>query len=81
MPRFVVHVRPSVVDERARAALARRYPEIDLVAIEPRRGGGEDWLCEAPDTTHLERWVTEQMLGVELRAGWVEPVATDDDVR
>ncbi len=78
MPRFIVHVRPSVVDDEARASLPRRYPEIDLVAVEPRSDGSEDWVCEAPDTTHLERWVTEQMLGVDLHARWVEPRPTVD---
>lgn len=81
MPRFIVHVRPSAVDDEAHAALARRYPEIDLVAVEPRGDGGEDWVCDAPDATHLERWLTEQMVGVDLRAQWVERRTSDDGLR
>lgn len=65
MPRFIVHVRPSAVDERARAALASRYPEIELVAVTVQIDGTEEWICDAPNATHVERWVTEQHIDVE----------------
>lgn len=81
MPRFVIHVRPTVADQQARAALATRYPEIDLVTIRGRPDGGEDWVCDAPSLTHLERWVTEQRIWVDLGSRWAERTTTEPGPR
>lgn len=77
MTRFTVHVRPSDADEHARRSLAWRYPEIEVVSIRRRPDGGEDWICDAPNLTHVERWVTEQRVAVALDGSWVEPAAED----